>query len=105
MPPVEAQGSRDVGKPIERKFGKGGRIGQSLPELPAEFVLELLERSFDKAHANGGGQLRERHDFVVGSEQPTEVELNQIGERNHLVERDDAGDFIVEPLDVNVRLV
>src|SRR4051794_31381996 len=104
MSPVKAKGSCDVGKPIERERGEGGGVGESIRELPAEFVLELLERSVVEARANGGGELGERHDCVVGSEQATEVELDEVRERDGVPEGDDAGDLVVVVLDVAVRL-
>jgi len=98
MPPVEPAGSCDVGKSIQRKFGKGGGLGQCIRKLPAKFVLELLERSLAEARAKGGGQLRERHDRVVGSEHATEVELKDVREGDSFAEGDDAGDFVVVTL-------
>jgi hypothetical protein len=74
MSPVEPQGSCDVGKSIQRKFGKSGGVGQCIRKLPAEFVLELLERCLVEAHTKGCGQVRERHDRVVGSEHATEID-------------------------------
>src|SRR4051812_43756710 len=105
MSPVEPERSCDVGKSIQRKFGKGGGVGQCIRKLPAKFVLELLERSLAEAHAKCGGQLRERQNRVVGSEHATEVELKEVREHDSLAEGDDAGDLVVVTLDVAVRLV
>src|SRR6478735_9673178 len=105
MTPVDADGTCDVRETIERELGEGLGVGQCAGELPAELVLELLERSLVEAYTEGAGQVRERHDRVVGSEHPTEVELEEVGENDNLAERDDARDLVVEPLDVAVRLV
>src|SRR4029453_10174591 len=105
MSPVEPERSCDVGKSIQRKFGKGGRVGQCIRKLPAEFVLELLEWSLAEAHTKGGGQVRERHDRVVGSEHATEVELKEVCEGDSVAEGEDAGDLVVVTLDVAVRLI
>jgi hypothetical protein len=105
MSPVEPEGSCDVGKSIQRKFGEGGGIGQCIRKLPAKFVLELLERSLAEPHTKSGGQVRERHDRVVGSEHATEVELKEVREGDSVAEGDDAGELVVLTLDVAVRLV
>src|SRR4051794_18265548 len=104
MSPVEPAGTGDVGETVEREVGKSGGLGQRIGELPAEFVLELLERSLVEARAKGGGQLRERHDRVVGSEHATEVELEEVGEGDSVAVGDDAGDLVVVTLDVAVGL-
>src|SRR3954454_17069331 len=105
MSPVEPEGSRDVGESIHRKIGKGGGVSQCIRELPAKFVLELLKRNRGEAHTKGGGQLRERHDRVVGSEHATKDQINERSEGDSVAEGNDAGDLVVVTLDVAVRLV
>ena len=54
---------------------KAAGSARCIRKLPAEFVLELLERSLAEAHTKSGGQGPvEGHGRVVGSEHATEVE-------------------------------
>lgn len=105
MSPVEVERRCHVREPIERETGEDGRVGDSIAKLPAEFVLELLESSRGEPQTNGGGEVGEGYDCVVGAEKATKVELEEVGERHDVPEGHHARDFVVVVLDVAVRLV
>ena len=52
MPPIEPQGSCDVGKSIETEVGEGSGVGKGIRELPPDFVLELLHKLLDRVIRN-----------------------------------------------------